>query len=138
MTKLKTKPNDASVIDFINQVSPEWKRQDSLRILKLMEEVTCEKPKMWGDSIIGFGNYHYRYESGREGDWFLAGFSPRKLSFTIYMMGGYIEQETFFANLGKSKKSKGCLYFNKLADIDIEVLRTMITNSIQTLRKKYG
>lgn len=138
MAELKTHPNDQSVEDFIDQVEPEWKRDDARELLKLIAEISGEKPVMWGDSIVGFGNYHYKYKSGREGDWFLAGFSPRKTSTTIYMMGGFEGQEDDLKKLGKHKASVGCLYIKKLSDIDIEILKKMTKRSIETLKKRYA
>lgn len=137
MAELKTQPNKQSVDAFIEAVEPGWKRDDAREILKLMGKITGEKPVMWGDSIVGFGNYHYKYESGREGDWFLAGFSPRKQSMTIYMMGGYKGQDELLKKLGKYKKSVGCLYIKKLADVDINILTQMTKKSIQSLKERY-
>ena len=93
---------------------------------------------MWGDSIIGFGSYHYKYKSGREGDWFLTGFSPRKQSFTVYLMGGNKNKEQLLANIGKHKSSTGCLYFKKLEDIDLEVLKELVSSSVQNLKETYS
>ena len=138
MATLKTAPNNNSVEDFIDTVENQQKQEDSRRLLHLMQEVTGEKPVMWGDSIIGFGKYHLKYESGRELDWMLAGFSPRKQNLTIYMMGGFENQETLLKKLGKAKHSVGCLYTKKLADIDVNVLREMIQLSVDTLKKRYA
>lgn len=138
MAELKTQPNNQSVEAFIDSIEPEWKRDDARELLKLIGNISGEKPVMWGDSIVGFGNYHYKYESGREGDWFLAGFSPRKTSMTIYMMGGFEGQDTALEKLGKHKKSVGCLYVKKLADIDLKVLEEMTIRSIETLKKRYA
>ncbi len=138
MATLKTAPNNNSVEDFIDTVENQQKQEDSRRLLHLMQEVTGEKPVMWGDSIIGFGNYRLKYESGRELDWMLAGFSPRKQNLTIYMMGGFENQETLLKKLGKAKHSVGCLYTKKLADIDVNVLREMIQLSVETLKKRYA
>ena len=138
MAELKTKPNDQSVEDFIDSVEPEWKRDDAREVLQLLKKITGEEPVMWGDSIVGFGNYHYKYKTGREGDWFLAGFSPRKTSMTIYMMGGFDGQEELLEKLGKHKKSVGCLYVKKMADIDTKVLEQMTKLSIATLKKRYA
>ena len=110
MSELKTKPNKQSVSEFINSIEDPVKKQDSKSLLKLMKEITGSKPVMWGSSIIGFGSYHYKYASGREGDWFVAGFSPRKQSLTLYIMGG-IKDPELFEKLGKHKTGKGCLYF---------------------------
>ncbi|MEP1033720.1 DUF1801 domain-containing protein [Ekhidna sp.] len=138
MAELKTQPNDQSVEAFIESIEPEWKRDDARELLKLLGNISGEKAVMWGDSIVGFGNYHYKYESGREGDWFLAGFSPRKTSMTIYMMAGFEGQDILLEQLGKHKKSVGCLYVKKLADVDIKVLAQMTKKSIEMLKKRYA
>ena len=138
MADLKTKPNDGDVHAFIEALENDRKRDDSKILLKLIGEITGEQPKMWGDSIVGYGNYHYVYETGREGDWFLAGFSPRKQSITIYMMGGFDGQDEMLEKLGKHKKSVGCLYIKKLADVDMSTLEKMIKKSVETLKKRYA
>jgi hypothetical protein len=133
MTENKTKPNDLSVEAFLDSIEDPVKKADSKTIAALMEELTGAKPKMWGESIVGFGNYRYKYASGREGDWFVAGFSPRKQNLTIYIMG-YLEFYTdILENLGKHKHGKGCLYIKRLEDIDMEVMRTIISTSIERL-----
>lgn len=139
MAELKTKVNDASVEDFLNAVPDEGKRKDSFALLKLFEEVTGEKPKMWGTSIIGFGQYHYKSEhSSQEGDWPLTGFSPRKQALTLYLMLGlYDAPQDLFSKLGKHKTSKGCLYINKLSDVDESVLRKIIEKNLVEMKKKY-
>ena len=137
MAELKTKPNDGIVENFINTVENEQKRQDSFRLLKIMEEVTGEQGKMWGSSIIGFGTYHYVYDSGQSGDWMLAGFSPRKQALTVYMMAGNHHFEEELKLLGKHKLGKSCVYIKKLDDVDESVLRQMIARSISLLKKKY-
>ena len=138
MSGLKTQPNNLSVDDFIDAVESEQKRDDSRFLIKIMQEITGEEPVMWGASIVGFGNYHYKYDSGREGDWMLAGFSPRKQNMTVYMMGGFENQDVLLAKIGKVKSSVGCLYVKKLADIDLEVLKEMITLSVETVKKRYA
>lgn len=138
MTALKTTPNDLRVDEFIDSVENEQKRSDCKSLLALFQELTGEKAIMWGTSIVGFGKYHYKYDSGREGDWMLAGFSPRKQNLTIYMMGGFKNQEALLSKIGKAKNSVGCLYLKKLSDIDLEVLREMITLSIQTVKTRYA
>lgn len=130
MAELKTKENDASVEAFLNSVPDEKKRQDSLAIMHLMQEVTGEAPKMWGDSIVGFGHYHYKYASGREGEWFLTGFSPRKQSLTLYIMSGFDEYDALLSKLGKHKTGKSCLYVNKLEDVDLATLRKLVQQSV--------
>ncbi len=138
MAELKTKPNDQNVETFIDSVEPEWKRDDARELLTFFEKITGEKPVMWGDSLIGYGKYHYKYKSGREGDWFTAGFSPRKANMTIYVMAGFEGQEELLEQLGKYKKSVGCLYVKKLADIDMNVLEQMTKKSIETLKRRYA
>lgn len=130
MAELKTKENDGDVTAFLNGVADEKKRQDSFAILHLMQEVTQAEPKMWGDSIVGFGHYHYKYESGREGDWFVTGFSPRKQNLTLYIMAGFDQYDELMARLGKHKTGKSCLYINKLADVDTAVLHELVAQSV--------
>ena len=130
MAKLKTQKTDASVEDFLKGVTDEKKREDSFAILELMREVTGEEPAMWGGSIVGFGSYRYKYASGREGEWPLAGFSPRKQSLTLYIMSGFDKHDSLLAKLGKYKTGKSCLYINKLQDIDLETLRELIRQSV--------
>jgi len=130
MAELKTKPNQSSVLDFLNSVENEKKRADSFAILDLLREVTGVDPIMWGDSIIGFGTYHYKYASGREADWFLTGFSPRKQSLTLYIMSGFSEYDQLLGQLGKYKTGKSCLYINKLEDIDMVILRDLVEQSV--------
>jgi len=137
MTELKTKVNNASVEKFIDSIKDEATRKDSYAILTIMKRVTRAAPKMWGSSIIGFGSYHYVYASGREGDWFLVGFSPRKQNLTVYIMGGMKKVEKLLHKLGKYKASKGsCLYFKRLDDIDIRVLESVIATSVGALKKR--
>ena len=136
MAELKTKKNDASVEKFIDSVPDAQKRKDAFVILEMMKKITGEDPKMWGSSIIGFGNIHLTYESGRELDWMRMGFSPRKQNLTLYIgigSGGY---ESILKKLGKYKTGKGCLYINKLADVDTNVLQEMIKRSDQLSRSK--
>lgn len=130
MAELKTQQNDASVVDFLNKVEKDQKRTDSFAILDMMREITGTEPKMWGASIIGFGSYHYKYESGREGDWFIVGFSPRKQNISLYMMSGFEGRDEILSRLGKYKTSKACLYINKLADVDVDVLKELIQKSV--------
>jgi hypothetical protein len=135
MAELKTKVNDASVTDFLNGIKDEEKRADSFEILKLMQEITKQEPKMWGTNIIGFGNYHYKYKSGREGDWFVTGFSPRKQNLTLYVMGGFNPYTELLKKLGKHKTGVGCLYINKLEDADIKTLKELLKQSIKAAKK---
>jgi hypothetical protein len=135
MAELKTKKNDQDVTAFLNSVEDEKKRQDSFTVLELMKEVTGEEPKMWGDSLIGLGNYRYRYASGREGNWFLTGFSPRKQALTLYIMGGFDNYGDLLKNLGKFKTGKGCLYVKKIEDINLDTLRDLIAQSFDHMAK---
>ncbi len=130
MAELKTQKNDASVEDFLRSVPNERKREDSLAILELMRDVTGEEPSMWGTSIVGFGTYRYRYASGREGEWFLVGFSPRKQNLTLYIMSGFDNYDSLLADLGKFKTGKSCLYINKLEDVDLPTLRELVKQSV--------
>jgi hypothetical protein len=127
VAELKTKPNDADVEAFLASLSDERKRGDSLILVEMLRQVTGEAPKMWGDSIVGYGDYHYKYASGREGDWFVLGFSPRKQNLTLYGVGGFDAHQALLAKLGKYKQGKGCLYINKLQDVDQDVLRELLT-----------
>ena len=129
MAELKTKLNDASVDDFLNKVEVEQKRNDSFEIVEMMRRATKEEPKMWGPSIIGFGSYHYKYESGREGDMPIIAFSPRKQNITLYIGLGSEAENPLLKKLGKYTTGKVCLYIKKLADVDRKVLQELITNS---------
>lgn len=135
MAELKTKPNDKNVNAFINTVTDIKKREDSFTILELMKTITKEEPKMWGDSIIGFGSYRYKYASGREGEWCLTAFSPRKQNLTIYIMTGFDKYEELMDKLGKYKTGKSCLYIKKLEDINMSVLQELITKSVEAMKK---
>ncbi len=135
MAELKTKRNKGSVEAFLNSVPDEKKRQDSFTLLDLMKQVTGEEPEMWGESIVGFGSYHYKYESGREGDWFVTGFSPRKQNLTLYIMSGFEEYDQLLSRLGKHKIGKSCLYINKIEDIDQNVLQELVKKSVQHMEE---
>lgn len=134
----KTRPTINKVSLFVNQLDSEQKRKDSQVLIDLMSKITNEVPVIWGTSIIGFGTYHYKYKSGREGDWFLTGFSPRKNAMTNYLMCDLEHKDLNFDGLGKYKKSKGCLYFKKIDDIDLNVLAKIIQDSITIIKKMYG
>ena len=138
MADIKTVKNDASVEDFINGVEDERKRADSFAILELMREVTGEEPAMWGNSIVGFGEYHYRYASGREGDMLTVGFSPRKRNLTLYIMSGFDGYDSLLAGLGKFKTGKSCLYISKLADVDLPTLRELIKQSVKHVAETHA
>ncbi len=132
--ELKTKLNDASVEDFLNTVSDEQIRADCFEIAKLMKQVTKAEPKMWGSSIVGFGSYHYKGASGREGDWMLVGFSPRKQNLTLYIMAGFERYDELMKKLGKFSTGKSCLYIKKLADVDKKVLKELVSESVQYMK----
>jgi hypothetical protein len=131
MAELKTKPNNQNVDEFLNQVVDEKKRQDSYEILRLMKEATNLEPKMWGDSMIGFGSYHYKYKSGHDGDTFLTGFSPRKQNMTIYIMSGFELYGELLNKLGKYTTGKSCLYIKRLEDVDPGILKELVKQSVQ-------
>jgi hypothetical protein len=135
MAELKTKLNDASVTDFLNSVDDAEKRKDCFKLVDMMREITGAEPKMWGTAIVGFGTYHYRYASGREGDWMQVGFSPRKQSLTLYIMSGFSRYEELMKKLGKHKTGKSCLYVNRLSDVDPVVLRKLIKQSVAHVKK---
>lgn len=138
MAELKTKPNDADVERFLNSIADEARRRDSFEVLELMKEVTGEPPRMWGDAIVGFGSYRYRYPTGREGDWFLTGFSPRKQSLTLYIMSGFDRYESLLAELGKHSTGKSCLYVKRMQDVDKSVLNELVRQSVEHMRKADG
>jgi len=135
MTELKTKPTKKSVEQFLKKVEHPTKREDSFKILELMKEITKEEPVMWGESIVGFGTYHYKYASGREGDWPIVGFSPRKQNLTLYIMSGFERYQKILEGLGKFKTGKSCLYINKLKDVDIQILKELILESVEHMKK---
>ena len=133
MSDVKTKKNEASVDGFLKSVENEKRREDSFVVLDLMKEVTGERPTMWGTSIVGFGSYHYKGASGREGDWMKVGFSPRKQSMTLYIMDGFGSYDSLLNKLGKYKTGKSCLYINKLEDVDQTVLRELVQQSFKSM-----
>ncbi len=135
MAELKTIPTKSSVDKFLKGIKDGHKRADCYTILELMKKATKAQPKMWGTGIVGFGDYHYVYESGREGDWFITGFSPRKQNLTLYVMGGFHQFEDLMKKLGKHSTGKGCLYINKLEDVDTKVLKELITKSVKMASK---
>ena len=134
----KTAPTGNSVRAFIDAVENETRRRDAKTALAMMKKITGEKPTMWGSSIIGFGTYHYRYDSGREGDFLNVGFSPRKANLVFYVMGCLGENEPLLKSLGKHKLGRACLYVNTLADIDIDILAQIIDKSYRRTREKYA
>ena len=135
MAEAKTKVNDASVFEFLDR-QPEPRRSDGLEVVEMMKKATGEEPKMWGPSIVGFGKYRYRYESGREGEWPIIGFSPRKTDLTLYIIPGFSRYEELLSRLGKHKTGKSCLYVKKLADLDRAVLAELITDSVAAMASK--
>ena len=136
MAENKTTPNDQDVEQFLNSVDDERKRKDSFTILELMKQVTGMEPRMWGSSIVGFGSYHYKYESGREGDMILAGFSPRKQNLTLYNMSGFERYDDLIKKLGKHTTGKGCLYIKRLDDVDLPTLKSLIEESFKHVKQK--
>jgi Domain of unknown function (DU1801) len=136
MTELKTKPNSESVREFLDKISDEQRRSDCQVVLKLMKKATGAAPTMWGSSIVGFGKYRYRYESGREGEWPVVGFSPRKNDLTLYIIPGFERFDDLMNRLGKFKTGKSCLYIKKLSDVDPDVLNDLINQSVQAMSEK--
>lgn len=137
MYKLKTKETDNSVIEFIESVDSPKKREDAYQLLDIFSETTGYKAKMWGPSIIGFGAYHYKYESGHEGDAPLVGFSPRKAKISLYFATGDAERGNLLKDFGKHTTGKACVYVNKVADINLDVLQALINQSIKFLKETY-
>ena len=136
MAELKTKRNKGNVEAFLNSVEDEKKRQDSFTILEPMKQVTGKEPEMWGDSIVGFGSYHYQYASGREGDWFITGFSPRKQNLTLYIMSGFDEYDQLLSKLGKHSIGKSCLYIKKIDDLNMDVLKELVKKSVEHMERE--
>lgn len=137
MSQNKTQPTEQSVEAFLMTVENEKRRQDAFDMLHMMQEVTGSNPVMWGNSIIGFDQYHYKYDSGREGDFLIVGFAPRKTALTLYIMPGFERYDELMQKLGKYKTGKACLYVKKLEDVDREVLAELIRQSVQYMRDKY-
>ena len=136
MAELKTKATKASVTDFLDKITPEQKKKDAYEILEMFKDATGQKPVLWGTSIVGFGKYHYKSErSSQEGDWPLTGFSPRKQNLTLYVMSGFENLKGDLVKLGKHKTSVGCLYINKLADVDKAALKKIIKKSYEHAKK---
>jgi Domain of unknown function (DU1801) len=138
MADIKTKKTDESFVKFLNTVPDETKRKDCFAIAEMMKTISKCEPKMWGTAIIGFGSYHYKYESGHEGDMCMIGFSPRKQNITLYISGGINHHPDLLEKLGKHKTSKGCLYLNKLSDIDAEILKKLIKAAFAHMKNKHG
>jgi hypothetical protein len=138
MAENKTKATPQSVTAFLDEKCDAARRADCDAIIKMMQNATGEKPKMWGPSIVGFGSYHYKYDSGREGDMCITGFSPRKAKIVLYIVDGFASYAGLLAKLGKHRTGVSCLYVKKLADVDVTVLEQMIAASVKHMREKYG
>jgi hypothetical protein len=138
MAQLKTRPTESNVRAFLDSIPDAARREDCYALYALMRNTTGVEGCMWGDSIVGFGKYHYVYESGREGDWFLTGFSPRKQNLTLYVMSGFETYQELLMTLGKCKTGSSCLYIKRLSDIDQATLAKMIDDSVRYVKKKYG
>ncbi len=138
MAENKTKPTKVSVAAYIDALPDETKRADAKALIRLMQRATGEKPKMWGPSIVGFGSYHYKYDSGREGDMPLIGFSPRKAATVLYCMTAFQDAQALLAKLGRHSMGKSCLYFKKLSDVDAKVLEALVVKSVSAMRTRYG
>ena len=137
MAQLKTTQNEADVNAFLDAVENPRRRADARQVLDLIQRVTGEPPKMWGTSIVGFGSYHYRYASGREGDWPMVGFSPRKQNLVIYIMPGFSDYGELLGRLGKCRTGKSCLYINKLDDVDLTRLEELVRESVAEMKRRY-
>ena len=138
MSENKTIPNNASVTEFLKTVENETRREDSFVILEKMKEITGKPAVMWGNSIVGFGSYHYKYDSGREGDMLITGFSPRKQNLTLYILDGFGGYQELLSKLGPHKTGKSCLYIKKLSDIDMDILTELISTSFKHFDNKYN
>jgi hypothetical protein len=134
MTEIKTRPNQGSVAAFIDGIPDAGRRKDAAALLKMMQEITGARPVMWGPSIVGFGKYHYRSESGREGDWFLTGFSPRKQNLSLYIMAGFEKYTGLLEKLGKHSLGKGCLYIRSLDDVHLPTLKSLVKKSVAHMK----
>jgi uncharacterized protein DUF1801 len=134
MAELKTKPTTASVAEFLAAISDETRRRDCLTVAKIMEKATGAKPRMWGPTIVGFGDHTFRNARGQESAWFLTGFSPRKRDLTLYIMPGVERFKDLMKRLGKHKSGVGCLYIDRLDDVDIDVLEELVRRSVRELR----
>lgn len=137
MAENKTKPSKVSVAAFMNSIEDKQKRLDARKVAAMMREATGSRARMWGANIVGFGEYHYKYDSGREGDFMITGFSPRKQALTLYVIPGFKHFEPLMTKLGKYKTGKSCLYVKRLADVDEKVLKQLIVGSVKHMRKNY-
>jgi hypothetical protein len=138
MAELKTKKTKASVTQFLQGVKDETRRQDSLKVVQMMREATGQEPVMWGSSLVGFGSYCYKYAGGREGEWFLTGFSPRKQNLTLYIMPGFERYPELLSKLGKYTTGKSCLYIKKLDDVHLPTLKQLIKRSVKVMARSYS
>ena len=134
----KTQPKDEDVFEYIAGLEHAGRREDALQLVELMQQISGHPPRMWGSSIIGFGQYHYVYDGGREGDHMLVGFAPRKANMVVYVMPGFSQYEGLLAKLGKHKTGASCLYLGRLSNVDMQVLTKIITQSVKHMRKKYN
>ncbi|WP_291722756.1 DUF1801 domain-containing protein [Bernardetia sp.] len=137
MSENKTKPTQKSVEEFLNSIENEQRKKDAFEVLELMKSVTGLEPKMWSDSMVGFGSYHYKYESGREGDYMITGFAPRNSNLSIYIINGFEKYQDLLEKLGKHKTSVSCLYITKLEKIDKDILKEIITDSFNYMCENY-
>ena len=137
MAENKIRETDSSIENFINSVDKEQKRKDSWDLIEIMRETTGHEPRMWGTSMIGFDSYHYKYESGREGDSFITGFAPRKAALAVYIMPGFSQYQDLLEKLGSHKTGKSCLYLKNLDVVDRDVLKALIQRSVNDMREKY-
>jgi predicted CopG family antitoxin len=136
VAELKTKETQESVSAFLKKITDKNRREDCLAVVDIMRDVTGEEPKMWGSSIVGFGRYRYKYESGREAEWMITGFSPRKGDLTLYILGGFDSLSDLMMRLGKYKTGKSCLYLKKLEDVDLNVLKKLVAKSVRLMAPK--
>lgn len=137
MGNLKSQPSASSVSAYLNSIVNEKRKHDSFKLLNMMEKITGEQGRMWGSQLVGFGTYHYKYSSGREGDWFMTGFAPRKQNITIYIMPGFKRYNELMSRLGKYKTGKSCLYIKHLDHVDIDILQELIVRGYEHMRFKY-
>lgn len=137
MAENKTKATKVSVAEFVNSIEDRQKRADARKVAAMMRRATGKRAKMWGPSIVGYGTYHYKYESGREGDFMITGFSPRRQALTVYILAGFGRFDTLMGKLGKYKTGKSCLYIKRLSDVDEKVLEKLIDGSVKYMRKNY-
>lgn len=137
MAELKTQPTRASVTEFLAGIDDRQQRADAKKVAAMMRRATGKRAKMWGASIVGYGSYHYKYASGRDGDFMITGFSPRKQALTVYIMPGFSSFKKLMENLGKYKTGKSCLYIKRLSDVDEKILEKLIVESVSNMRKRY-